>query len=64
MVAPEGAAYASLVPTMGGTPSAGNPLYISYATLLRTDPITLSSVAEVTYEDANPWGPTGVDQLN
>lgn len=64
VIAPEGAAYATLVPTMGGTPSAGNPLYISYATLLRTDPVTLSSVAEVTYEDSNPWGPTGVDQLN
>lgn len=60
---PQGAAYAALVPTLSGTPSAGNPLYISYITLLKTDPDTLSSVAQVTY-GTNLWPPTGINQLN
>lgn len=61
---PAGAASATLVPTLSGTPSAGNPLYISYIRLLKTDPDTFSSVAEVTYDSTNIWGPTGVTQLN
>jgi hypothetical protein len=63
-VAPATAAYATLVPTLSGTPSAGNPLYISFAALLVTDPQTLSSVAEITYNGTTPQGPTGVVQLN
>jgi hypothetical protein len=63
-IAPIGAAYATLVPTLGGTPSAGNPLYLSFASLRLTDPSTLSSVAEMVYDGTNLWPPTGVDQLN
>lgn len=62
--APAGAAYATLVPTLGSTPSAGNPLYISYAAFRPTDPSTLSSVAEMDYTGTNLWPPTGVTQLN
>lgn len=63
-VAPATAAYASMVITLSGTPSAGNPLYISYAALLFTDPDTLASVAEINYNGTTPQGPTGVTQLN
>lgn len=63
-VAPAGAAYATLVPTLTGTPSAGNPLYISFASLRQTDSSTLSSVAEMVYDGTNLWPPTGIDQLN
>lgn len=63
-VAPITAAYATLVPTLSGTPSAGNPLYLSFAALLVTDPDTLASVAEITYNGTTPQGPTGVTQLN
>lgn len=63
-VAPATAAYATMVPTLTGTPSAGNPLYLSYAALLFTDPDTLSSVAEITYSGTTPQGPSGVIQLN
>lgn len=63
-VAPVGAAYATLVPTLGGTPSAGNPLYLSFASLRQTDSSTLSSVAEMVYDGTNLWPPTGIDQLN
>lgn len=61
---PVGAAYAALVPTLGGTPSAGNPLYISYITLIKTDPDLLASVAQVKYDSGRTWGPLGVSQLN
>ena len=63
-VAPAGAVYATLVPTLGGTPSAGNPLYLSFASLRPTDSSTLSSVAEMVYDGTNLWPPTGIDQLN
>jgi hypothetical protein len=62
--APAGAAYAALVPTLGSTPSAGNPLYISFASFLQTDPSTLSSVAEMDYDGVHQWPPTGITQLN
>ena len=60
---PSTAAYATLVPTLGGTPAAGNPLYISWIQLVKADPDVLSSVAEVTY-GTNLWPPTGITQLN
>lgn len=63
-VAPANAAYATLVPTLSGTPSAGNPLYLSFASLRPTDPSTLSSVAEMVYDGTNLWPPTGIEQLN
>lgn len=62
--APAGAAYATLVPTEGGTPSAAALLYLSYLTLTNADPRVLPSVAQVLYEGTNPlWPPTGVAQL-
>jgi hypothetical protein len=61
---PNGAAYVTLVPTLGSTPSASNPLYLSYVTLTKTDPDVLASVAEVNYDADEVWGPTGVTQLN
>lgn len=63
-VAPVGAAYATLVPTLGGTPPAVNPLYLSFAALRRTDGSTLSSVAEMNYDGTNLRPPTGITQLN
>lgn len=62
-VAPATAKTATLVPTEGGTPTASNTLYLSYATLTAADPDTLSSVAEVTY-GTDPWPPTGIVQHN
>lgn len=63
-VAPAGAASAALVPTLGSTPSAGNPLYISYINFVARDPDTVASVAELTYSSTGQWAPTGVTQLN
>jgi hypothetical protein len=62
-VAPATAAYATLVPTLGGTPSAGNPLYLSYTKMVATDPTYVSSVAEMAY-NSGQRSPTGVTQLN
>lgn len=61
--APDGTAYATLVPTEGGTPSAADLLYLSYLTLTNPDPSSLPSVAVVDYENTEAWGPTGVSQL-
>jgi hypothetical protein len=62
--APNGAAYATLVPTEGGTPSAATTLFLSNLTLTNADPSALASVAQMTYPDSEPWPPTGLTQLN
>lgn len=62
-VAPDGAAYASVVPTEGGTPTTSNVFYLSYVSLTAFDPTVMSSVAQVTY-GTSPWPPTGITQLN
>ncbi len=61
--APTGAAYATLVPTQGGTPGVTNTLFLSYLTLTNTDPSALASVAVVNY-GGDIGAPTGVTQLN
>ncbi|WP_019066179.1 hypothetical protein [Streptomyces hokutonensis] len=62
--APNGATYATLVPTEGGTPSTARTLFLSNLTLTDADPSVLASVAQMTYPDSEPWAPTGLTQLN
>lgn len=65
-VVPAGAARATLVPTEGGTPAAGNTLYLSNVTLTAAPENTgaIASVAAVDYPSGALWPPTGVTQLN
>ncbi|WP_405844646.1 hypothetical protein [Streptomyces sp. NBC_01518] len=60
--APNGAAYATLVPTQGGTPSAAKTLFLSNVTLTHTDPAQLASVTQLSY-NTDIGAPTGVTQL-
>ncbi|MER6374872.1 hypothetical protein ABT255_42420 [Streptomyces mirabilis] len=62
--APNGAAYATLVPTEGGTPSAATTLFLSNLTLTNSDPSALASVAQVNYPPDRLWPPSGITQLN
>lgn len=63
-VAPAGAAQASIVPTEGGTPAAGNTLFLSDVTLTRSMELTatLGDVTSLQYAQAG-WPLTGVTQL-
>ncbi|MHA6764671.1 Kelch repeat-containing protein [Streptacidiphilus sp. PAMC 29251] len=62
--APAGAAFASLVPTEGGTPASSKLLYISNLVLVQAPECvgSFSSAATVNY-GTPPWPPTGVTQL-
>lgn len=62
-VAPNGAAYLTVVPTEGGTPTTSDVFYISYVSVTTFDPTVMSSVAQVNY-GTDPWPPTGITQLN
>lgn len=59
--APATAAYAAVVPTLGGTPTAANTLFLSDVVLQLSPENTkmVSSVAQLTYVD-DTWPPTGV----
>ncbi|GAX52862.1 hypothetical protein [Streptomyces olivochromogenes] len=61
--APNGAAYATLVPTEDGTPSAATTLFLSNLTLANADPSALASVAQLN-RDNPTWPPTGLTQLD
>jgi len=64
-VAPVGAAQATLAPTEGGTPAAGNTLYLSNVSLtLAPEAVgAMSSVAQVNYPTSALWPPITVTQL-
>ena len=61
---PAATAYASLVPTEGGTPGPTNLIYLSNVTFTPTPETTpsLASVAQVTY-GPNGYPATGINQL-
>lgn len=63
---PATAAFATIVPTLSGTPGAANTLYVSntYMAMSPENVGTLTSIAQVNYQTGTLWPPVGVTQLN
>jgi hypothetical protein len=63
---PATAAYASLVPTEGGSPGPTNLIYISdcYMIMAPENVEALTSIAQINYQTGTSWPPVGVTQLN
>jgi hypothetical protein len=64
---PATAAYAAIAPTMAGTPTSSNTLFMSdvYLVLSPETVSAFTSIAEINYPaTGSPWPPLGVTQLN
>lgn len=64
-LAPAQAAYANVVPTLGGTPASSVLLYMSDVFLILSPECvgSLTSAAAIEYPSGAPWPPVGVEQL-